>query len=103
MFGQRSACFLDRFNQGVTEFLVLKMRAHSVDKALPKSFAEFLVDRLVTHNRKLVRAWRHKNQDGISFGRLVHPKPVKLFLCRDQWIAIQLSTLNINANLAGRF
>ena len=79
------------------------MRAHSVDEALPKSFAEFLVNGLVADHGKLAGAWRHKNQHGISFGRLVHPKPVKLLLRRNQRIAVQLPALNINADLAGSF
>src|SRR5207237_3635953 len=101
--GQCPACFLDRFDHGVTEFLVLKMRAHSLDKPLPESLAEFLVNCLIADHGKLACAWRYKNQHGISFRRLVHPKPVKLLLCRNQGIAIQLPALNINADLAGSF
>ena len=85
---KRLADFFDRFDQGVAEFFVFEMRAHSRDQPLPELFAALFVNRFVAHDGKLVRARRDKDEYGILLTRLVHAKPVKLFLCRDQWIDI---------------
>lgn len=103
MSGQYFSDFLNRLDDGVTEFLVPKMRAHSLDKALPELFAAFFVDRFVAHDGKLVRAGCDENEHGVALARLVHSQPMEFFLRCDQWIDIQLPTLNINANLTGRF
>ena len=101
MRGQHCADVADRVNDRIGKPLMPKMLAHKIDNPPPISLATFFVDRLVTHNRELVYARRHKNQHGISFGCLMHPKPVKLLLRRNQWIAIQLPALDVNANLSG--
>jgi len=103
MSGQYFSDFLDRLDDGVTEFLVPKMRAHSLDKALPEFFAAFFVNGLIADHSKLMRARRDENQHSVPFARLVHSHSVELFLRRDQWIEIQLPALNVNANLTGRF
>jgi hypothetical protein len=97
------ACFLDRFDQCVGEFLVSKMFAHSFNELPPKCLPALFVDRLIADDCELVRARRHENEDGIAFRRLVHSEPMKLFLRGDKWIGIHLATLNVNANLAGSF
>jgi len=60
MGGQRFAAFVNRFDQRVAEFLVLKIRPHSFDNTLPEFFAAFLVNRLVTDDCEFVRAWRYE-------------------------------------------
>jgi len=103
MRGEYFSDLVDRFDECVTEFLAPKMRAHSIDKALPELFAAFFVNGLIADHGKLVRTRRHENEHGVPFARLVHSHPVEPFLRRDQWIDIQFSALNINANLTGRF
>ncbi len=103
MRGQQFADFLNRFDQGVTEFLVLKMRPHSFDNALPELVAAFLMNRFIADDGELVRAWRDENQNRVLLTCLVHTKLMKLFLRCSEWIAAQFAALNINANLAGGF
>ncbi len=74
MRGQQFADFLNRFDQRVAEFLILKMRPHSFDNTLPKLVAAFLVDGLVPHHSKLVCTWGHENQHRVSLTRFVHTK-----------------------------
>ncbi len=83
---QQFTDFLDRFDDCVAEFLVLKMRAHSIDKSLPELFAAFFMNRFIAHHGKLMRAGRHKNKHGIAFARFVHAEPMKFLLRRDKWI-----------------
>jgi hypothetical protein len=87
----------------MTEFFVLKMAAHLIDKALPELFAAFFVNRLVTDDSEFVRSRGYENQDRIAFPSFVHSETLKLFLCNDQRIGAQFAALNKNANLAGRF
>ena len=103
MRSERFARFLDRFHQRVTEFFVPEMFAHSVDEPLPKLFTAFFVDRLVADDSKLVRAGRHENEKRIALRCFVHSEPMKFVLRCDQRVDIQLSALNKNADLAGRF
>jgi len=46
----------------VTEFLVLKMRAHRVNNSLPEFPAAFLVDRFIADDGKLMCTGRDENQ-----------------------------------------
>src|SRR5438132_14125055 len=101
MSGQYFSDFLDRLDHGVTEFLVAKMRAHPIDKALPEFFAAFFVNGLIANDCKLVRARGDEDQHGVPLARLVHSHSVELFLRRNQRIRIYLSVLNINENLTG--
>ena len=103
MCGQHFSDFLDRLDDGVTEFLVPKMRAHFIDKTLPELFAAFFVNGLIPDHGKLMPARRDENEHSVPFARLVHSHPVESFLRRDQRIGIQFSALNENANLARRF
>ncbi|MEY2547087.1 MAG: hypothetical protein QOG48_2204 [Verrucomicrobiota bacterium] len=57
----------------------------------------------IADHREFVRARRNKNQDAISFARLVHAEPVKSSRRRRQRIAFQFSALNINTNFSRRF
>ena len=86
MRSEHFTSFLDRFDNCVAEFLLLKMRAHSIDKSLPELFAAFFMDRLIAHHGKLMRARRHENEHGIAFASFVHTKPMKFLLRRDKWI-----------------
>jgi len=100
---QHRADVANRIDQRVRKPFVSEMLAHQFNNALPIQFAAFFVDRLIAHNRELVRGRRHENQNSVTFRRFVHPEPVKSLLCRDQRIAIQLSTLDKDADLRGRF
>jgi len=103
MGGQRFARFPDRFDDGVAEFFVSKMGAHGVDKPLPKLLAAFLVNGFIADDSELARARCHKNEYRVALGRFVHVEPVKFFLGREQRTDIQLSALNIDADLARSF
>src|SRR5437588_11686677 len=65
MSGQYFSDFLDRLDDGVTEFLAPKMRAHSIDKALPEFFIAFFVNGLIADHGKLMRARRDEDQHGV--------------------------------------
>src|SRR4029077_8646888 len=61
MRGQQFADFANRLDQRVAKLLVLKMRPHSFDNALPKLVTAFLVNGPIANNGELVLAWRHEN------------------------------------------
>ena len=103
MLRQRFAGFLDRFDQRVIELFTLKMRAHRIDQALPELFAALFVNRFVTNDRELVRAWRHEDQNGVSFARSMHAELVESLGRGGERIAVQFPALQIDANLSGRF
>ena len=103
MLCQRFAGFLDRFDQRVIEFFILKMRAHRVDQASPELFAALFVDRFVAKHGELVRARRHEDKHGVAFLRSVHAELMEPFGRGGKRIAIQFPTLDINTNLAGCF
>ena len=98
---QQFADFVNRFNQRVVEFLVLKMLPHSIDNALPELLAAFFMNGLVAYHGKLMRSGRNENEHSIALARFVHAESMKLFLGSNQWICTQLAALNINADLAG--
>ena len=79
MFRQRFAGFFDRFDQRVIELVILKMRAHRIDQALPELFAALFVDGLVANHGELVRAWRHEDKHGVAFLRSVHAELMESF------------------------
>jgi hypothetical protein len=101
MRGECFAGFFNRFDECTAEFLVLKMRAHGVDKSLPELPAAFLVNGLVANHGKLMRSGRDENEHSIALERFVHAESMKLFLGSNQWICTQLPALNINTDLAG--
>ena|SRR5437016_11054308 len=101
MRGQHFADLANRSRQRMTEFFILKMAAHLIDKALPKLLAAPFVNRLVTDDSEFVRPWRYENQHGIALAGLVHSETLKFFLRNLQWIGAQFAALNINANFAG--
>lgn len=103
MCGQQFADFLYAFDDGAAKLLVLEMRPHSTCNVLPELFAALFVNRFVANNGELVRSRRYENQHRIALAGLMHSETLKLFLCNDQRIDIEFSTLNINANLAGSF
>lgn len=103
MPGQYAPDFLDRFDQRITELFILKMRSHSFHNALPEFAAAFLVNRLVSNNRELMNTRGDKNKHRIALLRLVHAKPMKLFLRRGERINLQFPALDQNANLTGGF
>jgi hypothetical protein len=103
MRSEHFTSFLDRFDDCVAEFPVLKMRAHSIDKPLPELFAAFFMNGFIAHHGKLMRAGRDENEHGIALARFVHTESIKFFLRSNQWIDTQLAPLNINPNLTGGF
>ena len=100
MCGQHLANFVNRLCQGMAEFFILKMNAHSIHNALPELFAAFFMNRLVTNNRELVRPRSNENKNGIALVRLVHSEPLELFLRNDQRIGVESTALDIDANFA---
>ena len=100
---ERLADFIDRFDQRVIEFFVLKMLAHPIDKTLPELLAAFFVDRLVADHGKLVRTRSDENQNSIAFVRFMQPEFVKFLLRGDKRITAQIAALDINADLARSF
>jgi hypothetical protein len=88
MSSQYFSDFLDRLDDGVTKFLVPKMRAHSLDKALPEFLTALFMNGLVADDGKLMRARRDEDQHGVPFARLLHSHPMEPFLRRDQRISI---------------
>jgi hypothetical protein len=99
MFRQRFAGFLDRFYERVIEFFILEMRAHRIDKALPKLLAALFVNRFVPNHGELVRARRHENKHSVAFLRSVHTELMESFGRDRKGIAIQFPALHINADL----
>ncbi len=100
MRGQQFADFLNRLDDSATEFLALKMRAHSFHNTPPEFLAAFLMNRFVADNREFVRSRRYENQHRIALTGLVHSEPLKFLLRNDQRIDRQFAALDINANLA---
>jgi len=94
MPGQNAADFLDRIYQRITEFLILKMRPHSLHNALPEFIAAFFMNRAIPNNRKLMKTRRDENEHRIALARFVHTEPMKLSLRRDECITLQLPPLN---------
>jgi hypothetical protein len=101
MPGQYAPDFVDRFYQCITELLVLKMRSHSFNNALPEFIAAFFMNRVIANDRKFVNTRRDKNEHRIALARLMHTEPMKLPLCCNKRITIQFATLDQNANLTG--
>ena len=103
MCGECGARFANRVDNGMAEFFAPEMLAHLLNNALPQIFAAFLVDRFVADDGKFVRAWRDKDQNGVTVRRFLHAEPIKFFLRRDQWVDTELASLNEHADLPGRF
>ena len=102
MRDQNLADVSNRVDERVRKLFIAKMFAHKIDNALPVKLAAFLVGCLIAYNRELMRARRHENQYGVAFVCLVHPKPLEFLLGHSQRISIQLSTLDVDADLRGR-
>src|SRR5215510_9084537 len=75
------------------------MRPHSLYNALPEFVATFLVNRFIPNHRDFMSTGRDKNEHRVALARLVHTKPVKLPLRRNEGITLQLATLDQNAKL----
>ena len=103
MCRQRVANFMDRFDQSVAEFFVLKMFAHSFNESLPQFFATLLMDRLVSDDCEFVRARGDENQNVVALRIFVKPEPAKSFLRRNHGIVFQFTALNEYANFTGCF
>ena len=103
MGAEQFADFLNTFDDGVTEFLILEMLAHSIDNLLPEFRAAFLVNRFVADHGEFVRPGRNENEHGIALACFIHSQAMKFLLRRDQWVCVQLAALDVNANLAGSF
>ena len=84
MRAEQFADLLNAFDDGVTEFLVLEMRAHCIDNALPEFLAAFLVNRFVAYHGEFMRPGRNENEHGIALPCFMHPQSMKFFLRRDQ-------------------
>jgi hypothetical protein len=78
------------------------MFAHPDNEILPKLLAAFLVDAVIADHREFLSARRHKNQNGVAFGRLLHPKLDKFFLGAFQSIFFESSSLKKHPDLSGR-
>ncbi len=102
MRAEQFADLLNTFNDSVTEFLLLEMRPHCIDNALPEFFAALLVNRLVADHGEFMGARRNENEHAIALACFVHAEAMKFLLRNDQWIGAQLAALDVNANLAGR-
>jgi len=76
------------------------MRVHQINNSLPEFFTELLVNGFVAYDSELMRARRDKNEHGVAIARFLHAEPLKFLLRNNQRVAIQLSTLNVNADLA---
>ena len=61
------------------------------------------MNRVIANDSEFMRARCDKNQHRIALARLMHTEPMKLPLRRNKGIALQLSALDQNANLTGRF
>ena len=103
MGAEQFADFLNAFDYGATEFLLLEMLAHCIDNLLPEFLAAFLVNRFIADDGEFMRPGRNENEDGIALACFMHPQSMKFFLRRDQWVCVQLAALDVNANLAGSF
>jgi hypothetical protein len=103
MCGKRFADFFNRFNDSVAEFFILKVRTHSVDKALPEFFTALFMDGFVTDRGEFMRSWRDEDEHSIALARFVHSKPMKFLLRSNQRIDAHFAALNINTDLPGRF
>jgi hypothetical protein len=100
---QQFADLVNRFDQRVVEFLVLKMLSHSIDNALPELLAAFFMNGLVAYHGKLMRSGRDEDEHGIALARFVHAESMKFFLGSNEWIGTQLAALNVNPDLTGSF
>src|SRR6266480_2154663 len=94
---QQLADFLDAFDDGVTEFLPLKMPAHSIDNSMPEFLAAFLVNRFVADHGEFMRPGRNENEHGVALACFMHPQLMKFFLRNNQRIGVQFPTLDKNA------
>ena len=103
MGAEQFADFLNAFDDGATEFLLLEMLAHSIDHLLPEMLAAFLVNRFIPDHGEFMRPGRNENEHGIALACFIHSQSTKFFLRRDQWVCVQLAALDVNANLAGCF
>ncbi len=86
MLGECFAGFFNRFDECTTEFFILKMRAHGIDKSLPELPAALFMNGLVADHGKLMRPGRDKNEHGIALTRFVHAESMEFFLRSSQWI-----------------
>ena len=86
--GEHASDLLNRFDQRITEFLIAKMRSHFFNETLPEFIAAFLMDGVVSGDRKFMNPRRDKDKHGIAVLGLVHAELMKLLLSRDQRIAL---------------
>ena len=103
MSAEQSANLPNAFDDGVIEFLVLKMGAHRIYNPLPEFLAAFLVNRYVADHGEFMRPGRNENEYGVALACFMHPQSMKFSLRRDQWVRVQLASLDVNANFAGSF
>lgn len=99
MLRQELTRALDRFDKSVGEVFAFELLAHRVDQALPEFGPAFLVHSFVAHDRELLRAWRHEDEDGITAGGSVHPELLEFFLRGNQRLA-DLATLDEDPDFA---
>ena len=90
----------NRLHQRVREMLVLKVQAHSVHQFLPEFVSAFLMNAFVADHGELACAGSNENQHRVSFPRLFHAEPPEFSLCIIERVAVQFSSLNIDANLS---
>jgi hypothetical protein len=100
--GEDAANLLDGVDQRLGKIFVTEMFTHLVDDSLPQCFAAFLVDRLVSKDRKFVRTGRYENQHSIALAGFVHSKRTELLLSGGERIIREFAPLNVDTYLAGR-
>ena len=103
MRGQRPADLVDRLSQCVSEFLISEMFSHPGNEILPQFVATGLMDGFVAYNREFVGAGGDENENVVALGVFVQSETMKPFLRCNKRIAIQLSALKKNVDLARCF
>ena len=73
MLRQQLPASSDRMDDGVGEMLRFEMRAASPASTLPRILAAFLVHASISDDRKLLRARRNEDQNGVAFRVCVMP------------------------------
>src|SRR5436190_6303740 len=101
MVGQNPPSLFDRFDQPVGKIGIQEMLAHRDDEMIPKLSTTLRMNAIVSDNRKLSGPRCDEDQDPISLVGLFHTEPLEFGSGFNQRLAIQLASLNVNANLPG--
>src|SRR3954465_9976579 len=80
--------------------LLPEVCAHLLHHRIPKIIATFLVNPGIADDREFLRAGCDKDEHGVAMLRLVHLELEKLLLREWERIALDLTALQINADVA---